>query len=369
MSIVRFAGHRPEAEDVPQLVRDCGPFRLLDRAPVSLLVTDAHGEVVYRNTVALAMVKQLLDSGGPQMVEQMRAAARRIVTTEQTFPHVEVVRVDSGGVHAQMEFKVEAVPPGYLLTWREVTAEQDHVAALGQAADELVEVSRSFEDLGIQLITDTEEGSQRSESVTAAVQQLSYSVQELSTCITVVVGDTRNAVAEAAVADHQIAKLGESSDQIGTISKLINAIANQTNLLALNATIEAARAGEAGKGFAVVAGEVKELAARTTTATGQITAITEQIQSDSQVAASGIAKIVTTIKEIESEQTTIAAALEQQSATATEIVAGVSAAADAAHSTAGAAARIVTAARAVRARSDLLREAVGSAGSSLDAAG
>jgi methyl-accepting chemotaxis protein len=48
-----------------------------------------------------------------------------------------------------------------------------------------------------------------------------------------------------------MAKLGESSAEIGEVVKVITSIAQQTNLLALNATIEAARAGEAGKGFAV----------------------------------------------------------------------------------------------------------------------
>ena len=50
----------------------------------------------------------------------------------------------------------------------------------------------------------------------------------------------------------RIKRLGESSQEIGNITELINDIAEQTNTLALNASIQAAMAGEAGRGFAVI---------------------------------------------------------------------------------------------------------------------
>ena len=88
-----------------------------------------------------------------------------------------------------------------------------------------------------------------------------------------------------------VAKLGESSAEIGNVVKVITSIAEQTNLLALNATIEAARAGEAGKGFAVVANEVKELAQETAKATEDIARRVLAIQGDTTAAVAAIEEI------------------------------------------------------------------------------
>ncbi len=73
-------------------------------------------------------------------------------------------------------------------------------------------------------------------------------------------------------------RLGERSEAIGQIVKVITNIARQTKLLALNASIEAARAGEEGRGFQVVAMSIRDLATQSSQATETITGLIAEIQ-------------------------------------------------------------------------------------------
>jgi len=85
-----------------------------------------------------------------------------------------------------------------------------------------------------------------------------------------------------------IKHLVENSARIEGIVGVINEITKRTNLLALNAAIIAAQAGEYGRGFGVVADEIRNLSLQTGNSTNEITAIIEEIMSESRTAAGNI---------------------------------------------------------------------------------
>ncbi|MGN6612506.1 MAG: methyl-accepting chemotaxis protein [Angustibacter sp.] len=164
-----------------------------------------------------------------------------------------------------------------------------------------------------------EQVSRNSQTVAAGTEEMSASIREIAHQATSAAGVAAQAVGVATATNATMAKLNESSTEIGNVIKVITSIAEQTNLLALNATIEAARAGEAGKGFAVVAGEVKELAQETSKATDDIGRRIETIQADTEAAVAAIGEITEIITRINDTQVTIASAVEEQTATTNEM--------------------------------------------------
>ncbi len=214
-------------------------------------------------------------------------------------------------------------------------------SSLSQISSGLDGASKQLSSVSQQMSANAEETSNQATLVSSSSQQVNQSVQtvatgteEMTAAIREISKSTSDSVrvADSAVkmasqANLSVMTLGQSSEEIGNIIKLITSIAEQTNLLALNAAIEAARAGEAGKGFAVVANEVKELARETAKATEEIGKKIEVIQRDTKGAIESINQIGTIIKQINDIQNTIASAVEEQTVTTNEIAKNISEAA------------------------------------------
>lgn len=164
--------------------------------------------------------------------------------------------------------------------------------------------------------------------VATGASELRDSITEIATNVTGSVSVAQDAVDLAGQTTAVMDELGEASEQIGNVVRLITAIAEQTNLLALNATIEASRAGEAGHGFAVVANEVKQLAQETARATEDITERVHTIQAGTRKAISSIERTTEVIERFADYQTTISSAVEEQTATTSEMSRRLAEAAD-----------------------------------------
>jgi methyl-accepting chemotaxis protein len=145
----------------------------------------------------------------------------------------------------------------------------------------------------------TQQANQSGETSKGIIANAQVSLQRLS-----------NEVENATV---NVANMSQETQDIGSILSVIGAIADQTNLLALNAAIEAARAGEQGRGFAVVADEVRALAARTQTSTGEVENALVKLRNESTAVVSSINTTRETSQQTVSEAASVAESLEVMS--------------------------------------------------------
>ncbi len=155
-----------------------------------------------------------------------------------------------------------------------------------------------------------------------------------------------------------VASATESMQEIADKITIIEEISRQTNMLALNAAIEAARAGEHGKGFAVVASEVRKLAERSQKAAAEISELTGDVVTLSDLAGDRLDDLVPSIKQTAELVQEISVSAREQDVGANEINNALQQLDTVVQRSAGSAEELVTSARSLAEQSTSQKQTI-----------
>ncbi|ABP62185.1 PAS domain-containing methyl-accepting chemotaxis protein [Enterobacter sp. 638] len=252
---------------------------------VSLVATNASWTALGVSAAVMLLGTMLFEQQIVRPVENVARQALKVATGDRnSVEHLN--RSDELGLTLRAIGQL-----GLMCRWL-INDVSNQVVSVRDGSDRLAKGNEDLNDRTRQTVENVQQ-------TVATMNQMAASVQSNSE--TAAAADKLSMVASGAASEGGNAmqtvvktmdEIADSTQRIGSITKLINDIAFQTNILALNAAVEAARAGEQGKGFAVVAGEVRHLASRSANAANDIRKLIDasasKVQSGSdQVHAAG----------------------------------------------------------------------------------
>ncbi|MHA7964154.1 methyl-accepting chemotaxis protein [Paenibacillus sp. CAU 1782] len=244
------------------------PIQKINQAAIRIAGGDLTGEpITLRNKDelnTLAISFNTMTSNLRGMIESVGTTSELVAASSE---ELQASAEQNTKASEQISMTVEELESGTTEQVNIVSRSSQAMSEMALGTEQIAELAQSVSVTAIDVVNQSADGNK---IIQGAVEQMNSVQQSITSLSELMTG------------------LGQRSSEIGTITEVINNIAQQTNLLALNAAIEAARAGENGRGFAVVAGEVRKLAEESSASAQQISRLVQLIQKDTRHAVEAV---------------------------------------------------------------------------------